>query len=131
MSINFNIGSLFNCFCKSPEKTEMEQYETNFSNFINSLKFHDNKTRISLILQKIVNSHNDLAILYKNKENKGYDIIDVCGNYNPTMINNFNMVSIPIYINCSLEYFIFVGRKTKNKIEIDENLIDLLKGNLN
>ena len=128
MSINFNIGSLFNCFCKEIE-TE-EHYEVSFSNFINSLKFHDNKTRISLILQKIVNSHNDLAILYKNKENKGYDIIDVCGNYNPTMINNFNMVSIPIYINGSLEYFIFVGRKT-NKIEIDENLIDLLKGNLN
>jgi len=75
MSINFNIGSLFNCFCKEIE-TE-EHYEVSFSNFINSLKFHDNKTRISLILQKIVNSRNDLAILYKNKNSEGRRIARV------------------------------------------------------
>ena len=104
--INFNFSECFKFFLKNQRNDEI-----NISNFINSLKFHDSKTRVSLILQKILNSKNDLVILLKNNENRCFNIMDVVGDFSLTRTNYFNTLTIPIYINIHLECFFYWKKK--------------------
>ena len=120
-----NFSDCFKFFLKNQKNDEI-----NISNFINSLKFHDSKTRVSLILQKILNSKNDLVILLKNNENRCFNIMDVVGDFSLTRTNYFNTLSIPIYINTHVEYFLFIGRKNKNKIKVNKTLLELLQNNV-
>ena len=69
---------------------------------------------------------NDLGILYRVDEN----IIELnafYGDYNKHKQNNFNILSIPIFQNSKLTYLLIIGRKSNEKIEINNDFLELLK----
>ena len=103
----------------------------NNMDFINNLKPHDKKTRISMILQKISNGHHYLTMLYRHYDNNKFELIDYFGDYNLTKITYFNSITIPIFENNDkLIYSIVICRNSKNKFKFNEELIEVLKNNL-
>ena len=127
--LTFNLDGIFSkCFTfkKKKKKDKTHTKEITLENFINSLKNKSQETKINLILEKLINGINDLGILYRVDEN----IIELnafYGDYNKPKQNNFNILSIPIFQNSKLTYLLIIGIKTNEKIEINNDFLELLK----
>ena len=119
----FNLDGMFSkCFSFKKKKKK----EITLENFINSLKNKSQETKINLILEKLINGMNDLGILYRVDENI-IELNSFYGDYNKHKQNNFNILSIPIFKSSKLTYLLIIGRKSNEKIEINNDFLELLK----
>ena len=121
--ITINFSELFKgCFSFKRKNNE------NLNVFIQSLRNHSKESRIQSILQKAINGKNNLGLLYEVNDNN-YKLINFYGNHNDTQINSG--VVIPIYKNMTVKYLLVILKnKKKNKIKIDEELINILRNTL-
>src|SRR5690348_15086574 len=112
--LNISINNLIkNCF---PFKNKNQ---IKIKDFINSIKNHNSEIRINMILERIVNGTWDLAIIYKNDiQNNSLKLISYYGDYELSRINYLNIVSIPIYQNSVILYFLIIATNKKKKIKI-------------
>src|SRR5690242_1624057 len=126
LDINLDFNGIFSGIFNFKKK---KKRQTNFNDFFNSLSGKSNESRINMIIEKMVNSKNDVGLLYK-VENNANHLITFYGEYNINKNNNLNLKSIPIFLNGKLDYILVIGIYTKKLVNLDDNLLELLKNNL-
>ncbi len=121
LDINLNFKGIFNILTGKRSKSNVP-----IMDFIHSLRGHSHESKIHSILQRLCNGTFDLCILYKNSGDT-HELISFYGDYNTTTMTNYNLLSIPIFINKSLGYYIMLMTITKIKHKYDKQTLDVLK----
>src|SRR5690349_9185902 len=118
-----NLQGLFKyCFGKSNKDYDI----TNIIKTINNIK--DKNQKIQVILQKLVNSKHTLGIIWKVETDGDHRIFSFFGALDENKITTYFMKNIPVYIKGKLSYYIMVFDETKKKMEINNELVELLVG---